>query len=137
MLLCFPWTDSTLRIGQVEADRNGFARTWINFDNFKLPLMETCSWKCLMVPVFRQDRCMIYRKELALKSNVSSFCLPKCYFCDQSDCKIFPTVKVDIWKYKKRDRRDKVFKNGPSKIFWRLSSTNFTWSILWYFVPYD
>ena len=36
---------------------------------------------------------------------------------------------------------DKVFKNGPSKIcgkqpFERLSYTNFTWSILEYFVPY-
>ena len=56
------------------------------------------------------------------------------------------------------DRWDKVFKNGPSEIcgrqllmtvivllkhtislqfFKRLSSTNFTWSILEYFVPYD
>ena len=33
----------------------------------------------------------------------------------------------DIW--------DKVSKNGPSKICQRLSSTNFTWSILKYFVP--
>ena len=42
---------------------------------------------------------------------------------------------------------DKVFKNGPSKIcerqplknlkgYGRLSSTNFVWSILEYFVPY-
>ena len=31
---------------------------------------------------------------------------------------------------------DKVFKNGPSKISQRLSSTNFTWSILEYSVPY-
>ena len=29
---------------------------------------------------------------------------------------------------------DKVFKNRPSKIFQRLSSTNFTWSILEFFV---
>ena len=28
----------------------------------------------------------------------------------------------------------KVFKNGPSKIFKRLSSTNFTWFIIEYFV---
>ena len=32
--------------------------------------------------------------------------------------------------------REKVFKNGRSEIFYRLSSTNFTWSILDYFVPY-
>ena len=45
---------------------------------------------------------------------------------------------------------DKVFKNGPSKIcgrqplkkislqiFKRLSSTNFTWSVLEYFFPFD
>ena len=31
---------------------------------------------------------------------------------------------------------DKVFKNGPSKIFYGISSTNFTWSILEYFAPY-
>ena len=31
---------------------------------------------------------------------------------------------------------DKIFKNGPSKIFYRLSSTNFTGPILEYFVPY-
>ena len=30
---------------------------------------------------------------------------------------------------------DKVFKNEPSKIFQRLSSTNFTWSILEYLNP--
>ena len=30
---------------------------------------------------------------------------------------------------------DKIFKNGPSEIFLRLPSTNFTWSILEYFVP--
>ena len=30
---------------------------------------------------------------------------------------------------------DKVFKNGPSKFFSELSSTNFTWSIPEYFVP--
>ena len=30
-----------------------------------------------------------------------------------------------------------VFKNGPSKIFQRLSSTNFTWSILEYLDPND
>ena len=29
----------------------------------------------------------------------------------------------------------KVFRNGPSEIFEKLSSTNFTWSILEYFVP--
>ena len=29
----------------------------------------------------------------------------------------------------------KVFKNGPSKIFQRLPSTNFTWSILKYVDP--
>ena len=34
----------------------------------------------------------------------------------------------DLW--------DKVFKNGPSKIFQRLSSTNITWSTLEYFVSY-
>ena len=33
--------------------------------------------------------------------------------------------------------RVKVFKNGPSKVCERLSSTNFTWSILEYFVPYE
>ena len=39
---------------------------------------------------------------------------------------------------------NKVFKNGPSRlketiflqIFFKLSSTNFIWSILEYFVPY-
>ena len=31
---------------------------------------------------------------------------------------------------------DKAFKNGPSKIFWSLASTNFTFSIPEYFVPY-
>ena len=50
----------------------------------------------------------------------------------------------------KKDIRGKVFKNGPSKIcgrqsltnllslqiFYRLSSTSFTWSILDYFAPY-
>ena len=30
-----------------------------------------------------------------------------------------------------------VFKNGPSKVFQRLSSTKFTWYILEYFNPYD
>ena len=30
---------------------------------------------------------------------------------------------------------DKVFKNGPSKIFQLLSSANFTWSILEYLGP--
>ena len=29
-----------------------------------------------------------------------------------------------------------IFKNGSSKIFQRLSSTNITWSILEYFVPF-
>ena len=38
-----------------------------------------------------------------------------------------------IWEY--INIWEKVFMNGPSKIFWRLSSTNFTWSILEYFVP--
>ena len=33
-----------------------------------------------------------------------------------------------VWK--------KVFKTGPSKFFYRLSSISFTWSILEYFVPY-
>ena len=32
---------------------------------------------------------------------------------------------------------EKVFKNGPSKFFYRLSSTNFTWSILEYPAPYN
>ena len=31
---------------------------------------------------------------------------------------------------------DKVSENGPSKIFKKLSSTNFSWSIRQYFVPY-
>ena len=31
---------------------------------------------------------------------------------------------------------DKVFKNGPSKVFGRQPLKNFTWSILEYFVPY-
>ena len=31
---------------------------------------------------------------------------------------------------------DKVFKNGPSKIFGRQPLNNFTWSILEYFVPF-
>ena len=31
---------------------------------------------------------------------------------------------------------DKVFKNGPSRIYGRHSLKNFTWSILEYFVPY-
>ena len=30
----------------------------------------------------------------------------------------------------------KVFKNGPSKIFQKLPSTHFTWSIIEYFVPF-
>ena len=34
------------------------------------------------------------------------------------------------------NKSDKVFKNGPSKIFQRMSSTNFTLSNLEYFVPY-
>ena len=38
-----------------------------------------------------------------------------------------------IWEY--INIWEKVFMNGPKKIFWRLSSTNFTWSILEYFVP--
>ena len=38
------------------------------------------------------------------------------------------SLSINIW--------DKVFKNGPSKICDRQSSTNFTWSILEYFVPY-
>ena len=51
---------------------------------------------------------------MALKSVVSSFCLPKCGFLDQCDCEMFPTVKVDIEKYKKRDIWDKVFENGKN-----------------------
>ena len=54
---------------------------------------------------------------MALKSFVSSFCLPKCGFRDQCDCEMFPTVKVDIEKYKKRDIWDKVFKNGLKATF--------------------
>ena len=42
--------------------------------------------------------------------------------------KCFP----DIMRW---DKWEKVFKNGLSKIFWSLSSTNFTWSILEYFFP--
>ena len=30
----------------------------------------------------------------------------------------------------------KKFKDGPSKTFYRLSSTNFTWSTLEYFLPF-
>ena len=43
MFQCFHGSESTLRIGQVEADRNGFAKTWISFGNFKLPLAEKYS----------------------------------------------------------------------------------------------
>ena len=32
---------------------------------------------------------------------------------------------------------DKVLKNGPRKIFQRLSSTNFTWSILQHFISFN
>lgn len=42
---------------------------------------------------------------MTLKTVVSSFCLPKCCFCDQSGCKIFPTVKVYVWKCNKKDIR--------------------------------
>ena len=37
--------------------------------------------------------------------------------------------RTNIW--------DILFKNSPSKYFFRLSSTNFSWSILEYFVPFE
>ena len=38
---------------------------------------------------------------------------------------------------KRSNKSVNVFKNGPSKIFRRLPSTNFTWSILEYLDPND
>ena len=45
-----------------------------------------------------------------------------------NDTVLIKDNKIYIW--------DKVFNNGPSKIFWRLSSTYLTWSIFEYFVLY-
>ena len=67
MLQCFPWTDSMLRIGQVEANWNGSSRTWIRSDNLDVSLVETgYGQKCLMALVFHLDRKK--RKKMALKS---------------------------------------------------------------------
>ena len=59
----------------------------------------------------------------------------KCEFWKKTDESFnksrFPSVVTS------KTRWDKIFKNGPSKIFKRLYSTNFTWFILEYFVPND
>ena len=46
------------------------------------------------------------------------------------------TLSSDFNYYLKKNLRGKVFKNGPGKIFKRLTSTNFTWFIPEYAVPH-
>lgn len=81
MLQCFPWTDSTLRIGQVEANWNGSSRTWIRSDNSDVSLVETgYGQKCLMALVFHLDRYLVPRKKMALKSvSKSEYPVVSCY----------------------------------------------------------
>ena len=89
---------------------------------------EALFWKNFFAKSLRQR---LWERGLMFQClTLSTFnLLFECFYCLFWACVQFLNLFTnDIW--------DKLFKNGSSKKFLRLSSTNFTWSIFEYFVPY-